>query len=147
MRKSLILVVAAAALLVALPATTQNQQQKRNPNVLKILEQIKGKEDRPAGEVFKNVQLLKDTPAKRLLSMMEVGYARSLGVNCDHCHVEDQWDSDDKRQKLAARDMIRMMKDINDRLEKMENLEVQGQGHINCTTCHRGQVKPALELK
>src|SRR6185436_11212954 len=123
------------------------EQQKRNPNVLRILEAIKGREDKPAGEVFKNIQLLKDMSAKRLLSVMEIGYARSLGVSCDHCHVDDDFASDDKRPKLAARDMIRMMKDINDRLAKMENLEVQGQGHINCTTCHRGQVKPALEMK
>lgn len=144
MRKVLI---AAAIAAIALPAATQNPQQKRNPNVLRILEQIKGSEDKPAGEVFKNIQIHKEVPAKRLLAMMEIAYAKSLGVNCDHCHVEDRWDADDKRQKLAARDMTRMMREINERLEKMQNLEVQGQGHINCTTCHRGSVRPALDIK
>lgn len=141
------MLVAAALLSVALPATSQAPQQKRNPHVLKILEQIKGQEDKPAGEVFMNVKQMKDVPAKRLLAVMEVGYARSLGVGCEHCHVEDAWDSDDKRPKLAARDMSAMVKEINDRLAKMENLEVQGQGKVNCTTCHRGSVKPALDLK
>jgi Photosynthetic reaction centre cytochrome C subunit len=140
-------IVAVALVVVAFPAATQTPQQKRNPHVLQILEQIKGQEDKPAGEVFKNVQQMKDIPAKRLLAIMEVGYARSLGVTCEHCHVEGRWEADEKRPKLAARDMATMVKEINDRLAKMQNLEVQGQGRVNCTTCHRGSVKPALDLK
>ena len=141
------LIVAAALVALALPATPQAPQQKRNPHVLEILEKIKGQEDKPAGEVFMNVKQMKDIPAKRFLAIMEMGYARSLGVGCDHCHVEGEWHLDDKRAKLAARDMSTMVKEINDRLAKMENLEVQGQAKVNCTTCHRGSVKPALDLK
>lgn len=141
-------IIAAAALAaLALPVASQTPQQKRNPHVLKILEQIKGQEDKPAGEVFKNVQQMKDFPAKRLLAVMEIGYSRSLGVDCDHCHVVDQWDADDLRPKRAAREMSTMVKEINALLAKLENLEVQGQGKVNCSTCHRGSVKPALDLK
>jgi hypothetical protein len=46
---------------------------------------IAGQENKPAGEVFKNIQMLKAMPAGRLLRVMEMGYARSLGVNCTHC--------------------------------------------------------------
>src|SRR5258705_13116266 len=47
---------------------------------------IAGQENKPAEEVFKNIQMLKGMPAARLLRVMEMGYARSLGVNCTHCH-------------------------------------------------------------
>src|SRR5436853_6068010 len=51
---------------------------------------IKGKEDLPAKEVFKNVKTLTDVPATRLLRTMQA-FSRSLGVSCTHCHVADQW--------------------------------------------------------
>src|SRR5215467_14650385 len=45
---------------------------------------IAGKEEKPASEVFKNIQVLKGVPAGRLLRVMELGYAKSLGVSCTH---------------------------------------------------------------
>jgi hypothetical protein len=141
------LLVAAALTLLALPASSAKPQQKQNPNVVRILQQIKGRENLPSSEVFKNVQLMGDTSAKELLAIMDVGYSVGLGVSCEHCHDEDRWEADEKRPKNAARDMIRMIREINTRLEKMENLEVEGQAHINCTTCHRGEKRPALDLK
>ena len=137
--------IAAVLVLFATSATPQ-QQPKENAHVTELLAAIKGKENRPASEVFKNVKLLKDVPAARLLRMMDVGYSRSLGVNCDHCHVEDRWESDEKRPKLAAREMIVMMGKINDMLVMMENID-NSEPAVNCTTCHRGYVKPALQMK
>lgn len=119
---------------------------KENAYVTELLAAIKGKENKPAGEVFKNVKLLKDVPAGRLLRIMDIGYARSLGVGCDHCHVEDRWEADEKRPKLAAREMIQMLKRINDELAMMENID-NNEPAVNCTTCHRGYVKPALQMK
>ena len=68
---------------------------------------IKGKEDLPAKEVFKNVKTLTDVPAARLLRTMQA-FSRSLGVSCTHCHVAEQWDSEDKEEKQVARDMMAM---------------------------------------
>ena len=45
-----------------------------------LREQIKGREELPAGEVFQNIQVLKKMPAGRLLSVMEMGYARLDGM-------------------------------------------------------------------
>jgi hypothetical protein len=107
---------------------------------------IAGQENKPAAEVFKNVQLLKAMPAGRLLKVMEIGYAKSLGVTCVHCHVADEWDKDDKPQKQITRDMAGMSKTINTELLKnIKNLKGPN-SVVNCTTCHRGQVKPALDL-
>ena len=112
----------------------------------KLREQIKGRETEPAEKVFKNMQMLKQMPAGRLLAVMEMGYARSLGVNCTHCHVPDKWESEDKAQKQIAREMWAMMGTINTQLLKnVKNLKSETPT-INCTTCHRGQIKPALNL-
>jgi len=112
----------------------------------KLREQIKGKEQEPASGVFKNIQMLKTMPAGRLLAVMEMGYAGSLGVACTHCHVPDKWESEDKTQKQTARDMWAMMGRINtEMLKNIKNLK-SASAAVNCTTCHRGQVTPALNL-
>lgn len=116
--------------------------------IAKLREQIKGKEQAPAGEVFKNIQtpMLKQRPAAQLLAVMEFGYARSLGVNCTHCHVPDKWEAEDKPQKQIARDMSAMVAALNNTtLKGIKNLK-SASPTVNCTTCHRGEVKPALNL-
>jgi hypothetical protein len=107
---------------------------------------IAGKEEKPSAEVFKNIQVLKSMPAGRLLRVMEMGYAKSLGVSCDHCHVTGEWDKDDKATKQIAREMMGMVNTINSQmLKNIKNLKGPNPT-VNCTTCHRGQVKPALNL-
>ena len=116
--------------------------------IAKLKEGIKGKEQLPAVEVFKNIQtpMLKQRPAAQLLAVMEFGYARSLGVNCTHCHVPDKWDAEDKPQKQIARDMSAMVATLNGTtLKGIKNLK-SASPTVNCTTCHRGEVKPALNL-
>ena len=111
--------------------------------VQKITQQIAGHEQEPAAKVFKNIQILKTTPADRLLLIMNLGYSKALGVACTHCHAEKDFSSDEKRPKRAAREMALMHRSINEQLSKMENLEPNPQGHfINCSTCHRGAVNP-----
>jgi hypothetical protein len=112
----------------------------------KLREQIKGKEQESAEKVFKNIQSMKGFPAGRLLAVMEMGYARSLGVNCTHCHTPEKWEAEDKPTKQIAREMSAMVKTINgDLLKTIKNLS-SATPTVNCTTCHRGQVKPALNL-
>ncbi len=112
----------------------------------KLREQIKGKETEPAEKVFKNIQMMKTVPAGRLLAIMEMGYARSLGVNCTHCHTPEKWESEEKPTKQIAREMSAMVGQINTGLLKnIKNLKSENP-ISNCTTCHRGQVKPALNL-
>lgn len=114
----------------------------------KLREQIKGRENEPADKVFKNLQtpFLKASNAGRVLAVMEIAYARSLGVTCTHCHTPDKWEAEDKTQKQTARDMAAMMARINGELLKgIKNLK-SPTPTINCTTCHRGETKPALNL-
>jgi hypothetical protein len=131
----------ALLLLVAAPAVPDD-----DPEVKRLLASIAGKEKLPAGQVFKNVKLLRDIPAERFLRMMDVGYSQSLGVMCDHCHVEDRWEADEKRPKLAAREMIVFTRELNAKLGAMENID-SSDATVNCTTCHRGFVKPAIQMR
>lgn len=139
------IVAGTAVALIALVAVSQDRP-KDDPHVTRLLASIKGKEDRPAGEVFKNVKVLKDVPAARFLRIMDAGYSRSLGVGCEHCHSEDDWATDELRPKRAAREMAVMTMEINTRLHTMENLDDE-ESTVNCTTCHRGNIKPATQLK
>jgi hypothetical protein len=121
----------------------QSVQEINDGFIRQISKQIAGHEQEPAGQVFKNIHTLNNTPAARLLLIMNLGYSRALGVTCTHCHVEQDFSSDDKRSKRAAREMATMHRSINDQLAKMQNLDPNPQGHfINCSTCHRGAVDP-----
>ena len=127
------------------PGAQPSVQEINDGFVAKLQKQIAGHEQEPAEKVFKNIQipLFKKVPAGRLLLIMNLGYSKALGVACTHCHVENDFASDEKRPKRAAREMAAMHMDINQQLAKMQNLAPNPQGHfINCTTCHRGQVDP-----
>jgi hypothetical protein len=139
--------VAAVLVLFAFSASTEPPQEpKENPAVTALLKSLGDNAHKPASEVFKNVQLMKDIPADRFLRIMDIGYRQSLGVSCDYCHVEDRWDADEKRPKRAAREMILMVRMINDHLSKLTEINA-AEAAVNCTTCHRGYVKPALQMR
>lgn len=113
----------------------------------KLRESIKGKEDQPSSEVWKNIKMFDRVPAGRLLSIMEMGYSRSLGVTCIHCHNPEDYSSDEKMEKLITREMAGMVRKINSEL--LANIKELGDRRaiVNCTTCHRGQKKPALNME
>lgn len=98
--------------------------------------------DRRADSVFRNVKLLGDMPARRLVGMMNGGYSRALGVRCTHCHVANDYASDEKREKKAAREMIVMHRAINESLRTMQHLETPPAPTVSCSTCHRGNISP-----
>lgn len=106
---------------------------------------IKGKENMPADSVFKNIQLFKGVPAGRLILIMDKGYANSLGVSCGHCHENGHWELETKAAKQIAREMARMNGVINSQLLKNIN-GLNPNAVVNCTTCHRGSVKPAINM-
>jgi hypothetical protein len=127
-------------------ASSSQQVFDQEAKLAELRKQIAGKEQLPAETVFKNIQFLKGVPAGRVLAIMKIGYSRSLGVTCTHCHVVDAWEKDDKPTKQTARDMAQMVRTINnDLLKNIKNLKSESPV-INCTTCHRGQIKPALDL-
>ena len=92
-----------------------------------------------AGETFKNIQVFTDLPESQLNDTMFF-MKGSLGVSCTHCHVDyDHLERDDKPAKHVARDMIRMVRALNES-------NFGGRNVITCNTCHRGQVRPSASL-
>lgn len=99
-------------------------------------------------EKFENLQVLpKDIHRDTLVSIMR-GFAMSLGVRCQFCHVEGagqgqfNFASDDRDNKRSARLMMRMVDSINNRfLAMLPNRDEPAVG-VNCVTCHRGLTRP-----
>ena len=88
-----------------------------------------------AAQQYKNIQVLKSIPADQLMPAMQFITA-SLGVECDFCHVEREFDKDDKKEKQTARKMMQMMFAINQN-------HFEGEREVTCNTCHRGSPHPA----
>lgn len=116
-----------------------------NP-IAELEKAIAGHEKEPSGTFFKNVQILKQVPAGQLLDVMRMGFSRSLGVRCSHCHVMGQWDKDDKTEKQTTRAMLKMTATINNDL--LKNIKgIHESALVTCTTCHRGQSTPATVME
>ncbi len=125
------------------PDTSEFDQEKA---LAELREQIKGSENEPSSEVYLNVQMLGRVPAGRLLRIMEMGYSRSLGVTCIHCHDPNDWSSDEKKEKIITREMSKMVREINGELLPAIESFSDKRASVNCTTCHRGDIKPALNM-
>jgi hypothetical protein len=90
-----------------------------------------------AGQVYQNIQIIKE-PAWRLPSVM-MSLTRWLGVDCAYCHTLNEYEKDDKLPKNVARQMFKMVHDINE-----DNFPGTGPGNfkVTCWTCHRGGILP-----
>lgn len=90
--------------------------------------------EKTAAQQFKNIQVLKDTPASQLIPGMRY-ISDALGVKCDYCHVQDNFASDDKRPKQTARQMMTMLFAINKN-------NFGDRPAVSCFTCHQGHQEP-----
>ncbi len=94
----------------------------------------------------KNIQVLKGMPESQLVPAMNF-ISTSLGVRCNYCHVNngDTWDfvADTKPEKSMAREMIKMVQNIN-------KTTFKGTTEVSCYSCHRGRTRvpgvPALPV-
>ena len=87
-----------------------------------------------AEQQFKNIKVLQGTPADQVVVGMHLIEA-ALGVECEYCHVENDFPKDDKKTKETARNMIKMVRELN-------NNNFSGQQVVTCYTCHHGSPKP-----
>ena len=91
-------------------------------------------EDQPAEKVFHNIQVLKGMRAGDLQGAMSF-IASSLGVDCDYCHRGEDFGKDVRKEKSRAREMIEMVRQIN-------QSTFHGENKVNCFTCHEGHKDP-----
>jgi Photosynthetic reaction centre cytochrome C subunit len=90
-----------------------------------------------------------NTPVSEVVAAMR-GFAGGLGVRCTFCHVGEEgmplerfdFAKDEKRPKLVARQMMRMVQEINRRLDTIPGRTAPGL-QVTCATCHRGVSRPA----
>ena len=92
-----------------------------------------------AEQVYKNIQVMKGVPAPRLMSAM-MFFTKSLGVECNYCHIPNEYERDDKPAKHTARKMLNMAHQINE--ANFPNNQV-----VSCWMCHRGNLKPEASPK
>jgi hypothetical protein len=94
-----------------------------------------------------NLQVLpKDISMKDLLATMHQ-FQGALGVRCSFCHEQNaqthhiDFASDAKPEKAAARVMMRMTADLNEKY--LTQLPDKGDMmQVSCGTCHRGHSTP-----
>ena len=99
---------------------------------------------------FKNLKVLPQNIDHDVLIETMRGYARSLGVRCDFCHVQVattpreifDFPADTNPHKDMAREMIVMTRNINREVDQRLKKDA---GEVTCMTCHRGKKEPEVE--
>ncbi len=125
-------------------ALSDSLEMDREKYISLLKERIKGNEKKPVDSVFQNLQVLSGFPAENLIFAMKA-WSIGLGVSCSHCHNTIDFSLDEKNKKRIAREMVVMGNAINEKLSTMDGLSKRPV--INCITCHRGELKPALRIK
>ena len=71
---------------------------------------------------------------------------QALGVACQHCHVRNNFASEDNPRKAVARRMLEMTQAINKQFfaDYRPEPETSRLGKVTCFTCHQGSEKPKL---
>ena len=108
------------------------------------------------GEPPKNLQVLpKDMPRQQVVALMRT-FALGLGVRCEHCHAPQagaveaspggpprlDYASDSLETKRVAREMLRMVTDINQKYLPATGRTIPVRHQVSCETCHHGLAKP-----
>jgi hypothetical protein len=125
------------------PPNPMQQDTVRRAMVDSVLATIAGRENEPAGTVFRNVKESRDMPAGEFVRMMDTQYGRGLGWTCNNCHVVGKWDDDSNKHKRIARQMQAMQDYINKKqLSRVKELDEE-YDKVTCVMCHRGASAPA----
>ena len=91
-----------------------------------------------------NLQILpKDMPRPQVIATMQA-FTQALGVQCNYCHVQEgrggrnDFASDEKAPKKAARGMMILARDVNAKLPEAVGKAADATTRVGCATCHRG---------
>lgn len=95
-----------------------------------------------------NLQVLaKDMPRPQVIQIMQA-YTAALGVECNYCHVQEgrggrnDFAADDKQPKKTAREMMKLTREINEKVPTLVSKSAGAATTVVCATCHRGVAIP-----
>jgi hypothetical protein len=108
-------------------------------------------QERGAPPAPKNLKVL--TPDVNVLIVMQ-GVNTALGVQCNYCHVQGDFASDQNPKKEIARKMFQMLKQVSlsfpDNGNDFSNSRYlpfpEGKQYVTCYTCHQGALTPASNV-
>ena len=110
-----------------------------NRNVVVRVTKAQAPPEKTVEQVQKNIKVLNGMPESQLIPVMNF-FAASMGRRCNYCHVNNQgqWDyaSDAKPEKASAREMVKLVMDINKTTDRLKL------DPVSCYTCHRGRTSP-----
>jgi hypothetical protein len=103
----------------------------------------------PADPQFKNLKVLPKNITHEELDSIMHQFNSSLGVKCNFCHASQKdnpkkldFASDDKPEKGAAREMMRMTTRINKKFFRYKPDAEHPVPPVGCITCHHGDPHP-----
>ena len=94
---------------------------------------------------LENVKVLTGWDAAQVRDEMR-RLAEAVGVKCDHCHVQGNFASDEKRAKHTGRRMLELTLALNKEYFP-SHTPTEGAsrlGRITCYTCHQGAATPKI---
>jgi len=107
-----------------------------------------GRGNQPPPPPMTNLQIFpKDATRPQVVTVMQ-GFTQALGVRCQYCHVDDDpgrqndMASDEKPPKKAARQMMLLVRDLNEKLPSAVGKTADATTRVGCVTCHRGVAIP-----
>jgi outer membrane lipoprotein-sorting protein len=110
-----------------------------NRNLVVRVTKAQAPPEKTVEQVQKNIKVLNGMPESQLIPVMNF-FAASMGRRCNYCHVNNQgqWDyaSDAKPEKASAREMVKLVMDINKTTDRLKL------DPVSCYTCHRGRTSP-----
>ena len=93
----------------------------------------------------KNLKVLKDSTTGDEVSQIMRTFTIGLGVQCNFCHIQGNFPSDENPKKEVARRMIKMTHDVNALFPDQPPVDgkpAERKMRVSCYTCHRGEAEP-----
>jgi photosynthetic reaction center cytochrome c subunit len=102
-------------------------------------------DDVKASDAYENVQVVGDlTQGQMARLMLSIKAWVAPNEGCNYCHDAPNYASDDKYPKRVARQMLRMVRHINN--DWTQHVAGSAPTGVTCFTCHRGNPVPPIDF-
>lgn len=93
----------------------------------------------------KNLQVIEGKSGKELRDFMKSNIASGIGEKCNFCHNMKDYASDENKNKQVAREMMKMVNEINTQVAAINRstMKKSKPQTVTCYTCHAGSLEVA----